>query len=537
MTQVEVPQISLQRYFDLLKRRRWQVIPVSLLGLLVGGMVALFIPRYYVADTLLVHQKVAGPVDPDHPEDPFRSIVDSAKLSMPLAIGETMEALKWPEAMVRDPSQRTQNEKAVEARLRINDANAGIKDRDWAQIRVSYSDRDAQRAASFLNTLVDTWIQKRLRELRDPATAELNRAKQAVEVLRSLHLTLSEERKQLAIQYQIDPNRQGLLQLTRIQAQERLETELRNKVETVERELEGKRSLLEAAREQLENTAPRVEPDARLLLEKLRESPDGEKVFLRLQHFEAKLKAFRSGTEDHEIAVRGIAEAKLELQQLVGAGDADADGLVPNPAFVALKAAVVAGDAEVSALQAQFATLQGQLRAEARRVEERALGFDLYERKSAQWEQAGSDLDEANDALRKANATIAALGMTQTITQVGTAQPPPRPTDPNILVVALLGCVLGLGAAIALILLLDLVQGTFKTLDDVERALPVPVLGGMSHLETEAEREESLRRRRRMSLASAAFLTLVVVVVTIFYVDPTRLPPVVRDLLAMLLGS
>ena len=50
MTQIEVPQISLQRYVDLLKRRRWQVIPVSLLGLLVGGLVAFFIPRYYVAD-------------------------------------------------------------------------------------------------------------------------------------------------------------------------------------------------------------------------------------------------------------------------------------------------------------------------------------------------------------------------------------------------------------------------------------------------------------------------------------------------------
>ena len=46
MTQVDMPQLSLSRYVDLVKRRRWQVVPVSLLGLLIGGLVAFFIPRF-----------------------------------------------------------------------------------------------------------------------------------------------------------------------------------------------------------------------------------------------------------------------------------------------------------------------------------------------------------------------------------------------------------------------------------------------------------------------------------------------------------
>ena len=37
MTQVELPQLSLQRYVDLVKRRRWQLVPVSLLGLVIGA--------------------------------------------------------------------------------------------------------------------------------------------------------------------------------------------------------------------------------------------------------------------------------------------------------------------------------------------------------------------------------------------------------------------------------------------------------------------------------------------------------------------
>jgi hypothetical protein len=65
----------------------------------------------------------------------------------------------------------------------------------------------------------------------------------------------------------------------------------------------------------------------------------------------------------------------------------------------------------------------------------------------------------------------------------------------------------------------------------------VPVLGGLSHLETAEERQAVARSRRRAAAAAFGFVGLVVVVVTIFYVAPTRLPPVVRDLLALLLGS
>ena len=40
MTQLDIPQISFARYLELLKRRRWQVIPVTVLGLVIGTAVA-----------------------------------------------------------------------------------------------------------------------------------------------------------------------------------------------------------------------------------------------------------------------------------------------------------------------------------------------------------------------------------------------------------------------------------------------------------------------------------------------------------------
>ncbi len=538
MTQLDVPQISLQRYFDLLKRRRWQVIPVSLLGLVVGGVVAFFIPRYYVADTLLVHQMVPGQADTTNPDDPFRSIVETAKLTIKLAVGKTMEALKWPEAMVDDPAVRTQNERAVRDRLDVYDANQGTRDRDYAQIRVVYKDRDGQRAAAFLNTLVPTWIDKRLQELREPAEEELARANQAVKNHRALYEQYANEKRQLAVLYEIDQSEQlPLLRMAMGQEQQRVRTELRASVEQKQRAFEAAKRLLEGDRELLARTQPRVLPDATELLDQAKKSPAGLKIMLQLEYYQEKQRNFQPGTDEHRTAGRGIEEQEAKLRELLGQSQVDADGMIPNPTVTALQAQIDQREHALDALEVEFLTAKSQLDAENERVVRRTQGFSDYERKLEQFDAAKIDLDRANDELRQATAVLASLGKKQTVTQVGTAQPPPRPTEPNILVVALIGCVLGLGAAIGLILLLDILQGTFKTIDDVERAIPVPVLGGMSHLETEAERIDTARRRRRVSLTAAAFVSLVVVVVTIFYIDPTRLPPVVRDLLAMLLGS
>ncbi|MBL8753304.1 MAG: hypothetical protein JNK15_08395, partial [Planctomycetes bacterium] len=166
MTDVELPQLSLQRYVELVKRRRWQLLPVSLVGLLVGGLVAFFIPRYYVAETLLEHQPLPGqPVDARE-EDPFKSIVDSARTTIPLAVAETLEALKVPVYLAAGSYERTQIVKEFEDSVRAQDQN-GEKGRQYALIRVTYKDRDGARAAPFLNTLVDVWTKKRIGQLRE----------------------------------------------------------------------------------------------------------------------------------------------------------------------------------------------------------------------------------------------------------------------------------------------------------------------------------------------------------------------------------
>jgi hypothetical protein len=114
---------------------------------------------------------------------------------------------------------------------------------------------------------------------------------------------------------------------------------------------------------------------------------------------------------------------------------------------------------------------------------------------------------------------------------------PTRPTEPNPYLQALIGCLIGLAAAIGLVIVIDFLQMTFKTVGDVESGLGLPVLGSLSYLETETEVFEARDRRAKMALFAVVVLVLSLTVVTIYYITPTRLPSVVTEFLDILLGA
>ena len=219
------------------------------------------------------------------------------------------------------------------------------------------------------------------------------------------------------------------------------------------------------------------------------------------------------------------------------AAPVDAEGLVPNPVYTQLSAKIAAAEASLQGLAAQAQAREEQLTEEGERFLARIEGYGLYTQKLEQIEEAQDAKDAALADLTSATELLAKLDRELPVRAKRPAVVPPAPTEPNILIIAMIGCVLGLGAAIGLILALDVLQGSFKTVDDVERGLPVPVLGGVAHLETAAERVQSARSRRRVAFVSGSAVALLTVVVSIFYFDSTMLPPVVRDILAMILGA
>jgi capsular polysaccharide biosynthesis protein len=536
MTDVELPQLSLQRYFDLLKRRRWQLLPVSLVGLLVGGLVAFFIPRYYVAETLLEHQPLPGaPVDV-RDEDPFRSLVDSARTTIPLAVQETLEALKMPEFLAADAYGRTQIVKEFEGRVLPQDRNSE-KGRQYALINVSYRDRDGARAAPFLNTLVDVWMKKRIGELREQVLVAERAARQREIDLNSAYETSLADKADIERLHKIPPDLGPAVQMEQMRLREEARERRRTELDAKLAERDALEAQLARDTEALAATPARVPPDAATMDAMAKENPQAEALGKEILLARLGLAPWRENSGTRRRLERQLAGTEKLLQELLASGATEPDGLIANPKHAELQAAIAKATTALVPMRAAVARQQSELAVEDRQHEALVAAWKQFEGLRTKLASIEADRKAAQDARRAQEETLARLEAKLPIRQVREAFPPPAPTEPNIVVVALIGCVLGLGAAIALILLLDLVQGSFKTADDVERGLGVPVLGGISHLETEEERRHASRGRRRASLVAFGFVGLVVVVVTIYYVDPVRLPPAVRDILSMLLGS
>lgn len=537
MSQVELPQLSLQRYVDLVKRRRWQLVPVSALGLLVGGFIAFLIPRYFVADTLLEHQRDFGKPAQPGVEDPLAEIVDTAKQTIPQAVLEAMLELKWPEATITDPFERTQKVKEVQSRIAVADTKVD-RGRSYAQIRVFFRDLDGERAATFLNTLVDVWSKKRVREIRDPEEAARKQANELASRWGQTYDVLLRDRREIETRYGLRPNMPESVQSTLLQQQEEQQRELRDRLSSKEAARAKLTAELAAAKESMATMRQRVEPDFEQLAEAAKKTPEGAALFLQVAAQRLAMEnSFAEGSKVWLRAKRNVEAMERMLRTMVLSKVVDEDGLMPNPKYEELRLKILADTEALAGLTAEVERLRTAAADENRRLEDMRVGFNLLDSKRQAIAEAQKARANALAESSEHEAILAQLESQLPVRQTVKAVPPPRPTDPNIMVVALIGCVLGLGVAIGLILLLDFVQGSFKTADDVERGLAIPVLGGISHLETEEETRAARAGRRRASVAAFGVVALVVFVVTIFYIDPTRLPPAVRDLLSMLLGS
>lgn len=539
MTQLDLPPVSLQRYLELLKRRRWQVVPVSLLGLLIGGLVAFFIPRWFVAETRLQYEHEPG-APQVRSEDPFARIVDSAKSTMPFAAEAVMRKLGWSEVAARDPYEVQQAVRGVQQRLQITDHNAGDKGRTYAQIHVSFRDRDGKRAAAFLNTLVETWVDARLEEMRSRAEAQQRRASDDYTSALNAHDEIRSEIATLQREHGLDPKDDPVSHRESLRARDREELERGARIEKLEGEISGLRAAYDLAEDAFA-AAPKFVPAEDLAKrEDLKDSPLVAGMFEQLMLAEQSLKSVMGPAHPHRRArERQVTLLKEKLGQLMAqyGQELGPGGEVPNPRRADLRRAADAARQQLETKEAEHGKLVAQAAAADRRRAQLIGAYAEYELKLARQKDAEQRREAANRALEAANQYMALLANQQTIEILVPAAVPPRPTEPNIALVALLGSVLGLGAAVVLILLLDMVQGTFKTVEDVERGLPVPVLGSVSHLETAEQRRKVVVGRRRASVFAGAVVLLVVVVVTVYYVDPTRLPPFARDLLAIVLGG
>jgi uncharacterized protein involved in exopolysaccharide biosynthesis len=535
--ELDLPPISIGRYVDLLKRRRWQVVPISLAGLLLGGIVAFFIPRYYVAETLIGYKALPGADNKERASsDPIADELGRYKNILPIYVPDVLAKLKWPEVMnSEDPDGRKGFEAAVQERLSFQDVGPQDRNRTETQIKLTYRDVNGQRSAEFLNELRNHWAIQIKTELRTRYDAKMllliNERTQAEERMHQY----SEERKAFIqdkglnaqdLQSTVTHTGEHGLTMMAQQSEQDINRLTGEIADLEEKELPALRKVYQST-EQYVDVPLVVSPEMTKRLEA------AAKNFQDKRDAASKL-----STENPQRAFyeQQMLRAKEDLELIRAEIQALKPDKRPNPDWVRYKSLIQDRNLDLERKKGQLARQKANFADLSKRMREMASALAYLGELGIKFDQARLQFEDAEKRCRQ--TTIDRMGIeTQEPFQLfREARPPKRPTDPNIMLVALAGCALGLAAAVVLVLLLDMLRSTFKTMDDVERGLAVPVLGSLAHMETREEQHEAQRKRARASLVAASFLTLIAAVVTIYYVAPARLPGVVSKALDYILG-
>ncbi len=535
LQQLELPTISFARYLDLLKRRTFQVLSLSLLGLVVGGVVALLIPRYYVARTVVQFNRPILDPKLGTPEDPMAQVIEGARVTVPAMVERALVALAWPELFSGGPGDRWEFTETVRRNVSVFDMGPHNPRRTIATMQISYADTDGFRAKEMANKLRELWLQEFFENLSKDAHGDLH----------SIHKAIGETEQDLAIlateiesyerQHQLNPDdwretrtgQLGWFTEARARTAERLFA-AEGDLSRLRAEIGYNKSMMEV-----------IEPTRALTGAERFEDPTLRAKWVQLQQELLKITALLSYVKPAhssysvgEARLRAIRDELALLEQRVG----DARLEKPNPDYVALVTKVRQLEASLKAATEARTRLAAELEEQDKRLGQLPAVFAKYRQMLDKRTRIEGDLVALQTERRKKEAIIRRIINERPCEVLMEAYQPPAPTVPNRTLVTLAGCLIGLGVAIALVLLLDLLRATYKTVADVEIGLALPVLGSLSHMETDVERRRLHARRVRLTIVSAVLLTLLVCVVTIYYVRPTSLPEVVQKALSLLLG-
>jgi uncharacterized protein involved in exopolysaccharide biosynthesis len=537
MTQLELPQISFARYLELLRRRRWQVIPVSLLGLLVGALVAFFVPRYYVVSTKLQMDGAVLGTQGGSESDPMLGVFEAAKVSIPATVPEVLRELRWREAMTEDFDARIAFEQSVRERIDVQDVTPGSpRGRNFVVTLITYRDTDGRRALQFIEKLRDRWLENERARLLQSWNRENDGFLDRYHAAARARDQAETELRLYEAQNGLNPEdfggtREGNLSARTAAVLElgRALTDRRVRLRTLEAQRENLTSRIQA-------TPPRIETRS---TEPVDPTLAAEQQRLTAQYLMAEMMvANTTPAHRHHARYRALRDRLREqLQSLRGQEARSQLVAADNPVYAQLVDEREGVLQQLEGERVAIAEQQASFDRMREELEKLPAIYQEYREKLATYEQARAAVLGYETERQRLDASRRVITDEGGYRILEPAYLPPRPTEPNITLVALAGSALGLAVAIALILLLDALRSTFKTVDDVERGLPVPVLGSMSWYETVEERQATRSSRRRIALVCALFLLLLVALVTLYYVVPTRLPGPVRSVLDLLLGG
>ena len=549
MAELDLPTVHLQRYFELVARRRHALVPFAVVGAIIGGIVAFLIPRYYEAYTIV---RLSGHVLEEDQRtnnpaiDPFVREIEAAreKFQDEGFVGEAIEHITneaWTDHMPVGGKLGRVHPKVVQAAKRVvfRDYNQQ-RGRTTARIFIAYRDTDPKRASDLTNSLRETFLEKEKDRVLSNARRDLDFARDA----KDRQERICDEKEGLLRAFERNQNVPSVSTGTNPWAKNPWDaiydecSLADNEVAQLEAQLEGNKAKIAGIEEQMRQglipeqipaSAAAMDPAIAGMLAQMNQ---------RLLAYEETAQRLTERHAQLPLLKVQIARLRDEIERLKRSGGVDETGQQPNPRYADKKR-------ELNDLAVEQKRLAAELEVKRKRATELAKFKERLPELRKQHGALKSELDDAiktRDELRTRHARmelqhaqLQSMGQFWEVERPAFA--PDEATYPQIWLIAAAGMIAGMIAAFVLLIVADFFQNTFKSVDEVQRGLPVPILGVGGFMESEAERRLLRRRRIAVSLSSVAALVLVSGVVGMYFWNKLQLPTFVASMLDKVFGK
>jgi len=491
---------QIQDFLDVLRRRAWQIAVPALFVIVIGSCLATIVPRKFLARTQLELRQVGT-------QGAAKEGMNAQfQVLAPARIKRVVEDLKDPVYLALEEPGRREFLRDVQGNLRVTIQSPGAS----IFITLSYADIDRSWAGNLLRALRDDWKEDVLE--RDKNKLMDERSKLGLE-RENLERNLQREEEDLAnlkrthgisATQPIPGVSEGRTEDPEF---DRLQT-AKNKLMETTIELGTARSKVGALEKRLKTLPEKLSSEE--IVAGVGHETEIRKIESEIVDLEEKLREYGLMNSRYQKILSEIASLerrKQDLESLVTRGELTKLS-VANPEWRDLQKELADARDEVTMHEAARRVLEDAIKGQSQAV------ADLHD--------AYKEVREREDRIGRLQANLKRVdGMYQDrVQQVELSEGPrgnpfaileevsvpPKPTEPNPLMLVAFSIAAGLGIGVGLAVLLEYSKSCFRSVYDVSRVMVVPVLGNINSIVT--RREAKIRRTRRLAVGAASFLLL-----------------------------
>ena len=509
-------QFDFYKYLRTFWRRKWLLIVPLAIAVPFCLWLAAIYPTEYRSKAILEMQLMGPKVE-----------LDQRRLNIGLELSTVQQRMfSW--AAIRDivlsrkvdfgreidPDDRRQLERAYNDIMRTT----RLRPLGSRHLEVSHMSRVPERNAALVNELVKTFTQEARREAQEQAKLDVEYYREKLDGAKAI---LTEVDNQLRDFAQSNPwLRDEISELHR---------DLKD-AEEEERNIQQEIAELEALRDDLKKALAKEDPE----VTDVREVEPPEEVVQARRQFEAMQNYFREVDEAYKPTHRKWRDAKRRLEEAavrlkeVDKGDEKEEQTVDNPKYAELQQKIVVAEKVLEKLNRR--KLDANKKVSELYLLNRKAPELITERKRlnemrAAAQEVASDHGKHYRAADKELQRLMTEAYSTKFKVLEYARDDRTPVKSTKLKIVALGIMIGMLTGVGLIVLLEYLDQTFKTIDDTREVLGIPALGVIPAIFTPRDH----RRRlwfRVLAVSSAVF---VVGVAATLYLAVPAVPEMLRE--------